>query len=279
MSIRIIADSSTDMISKVRCRVDVLPLSITFDDDEYIDGVDIDHETFYKRLMNEKTLPKTSQAAPAAFAEKYEQAKTAGDDVVVITISSGLSGTYQSAVMAAREYDNVHVIDSRNVTIAAGILVQRAVELVDSGLTAAQVAEQLEGERDNIRLIAMVDSLEYLKRGGRISKTVAFAGGLLNIKPIICMKDGVLEVTGKSRGAKAAFNTLKKNIAEAGGVDFERPILLGYTGLDDSLLRRFINESLDMWGGDAKTVPTSIVGSVVGTHAGPGAVAVAFYTK
>ncbi len=279
MNIRILTDSSTDLTSDIRSKIDIVPLTILFGNKEYADGVDIDHETFYNMLVSEKQLPTTSQATPAAFAARYEAAKEAGEELVVITVSSELSGTYQSAIIAAQDYDNVYIVDGRNVAIGTGLLIKEALRLVEEGKSAAETVAYIESIRDKVQLIAMVDTLEYLKRGGRVSRTVAFAGGLLNIKPIICVKNGVLDVIGKARGTKAAFASLVDSAVSAGGVDTTLPFVTGYTGTDDSLTQRFISENHSIFECEAADVPCITVGSAVGTHAGPGAVALAFFAK
>ena len=279
MGIRIITDSGTDLTQSIQSRVDVVPLIVRFGDKEYADGIDIDRETFYRKLSEERLMPSTSQAAPASFAAIYEEAAKAGDDLIVITTSSLLSGTCQSAVIAAGEYRNVYVVDGRNVALGTGILVSRAVELADKGLSAADISAKLMAERSKVRLIAMVDTLEYLKRGGRLSATAAFAGGLLNIKPVIAIKSGALELAGKARGTKAAFAMMMSMAENMGGIDHTYPYMAGYTGLDDGMIKRFLDASAGIWPGGAGCVPTTVVGSVVGAHAGPGAAAIAFFAK
>ncbi len=280
MNVRIVVDSTADMREDVRARLGVVPLTIRFGEQEYIDGVTINHKEFYEKLVESDVLPTTSQAAPDAFAAVFEEAAAAGESVVVITISSGLSGTYQSACIAAQEYPGrVFVVDSRHVTIGAGILAEYALRLADDGMDAEAIARRLTIERENVRMIAMLDTLEYLKRGGRISRTAAFAGGLLSIKPVIGINAGLVEVIGKARGSKQGNNLLIKEIVNSGGVDFSRPVMLGYTGLSDALLQKYVKDSAALWEGNVDELPVAVVGSVVGTHAGPGAVAVAFFKK
>ena len=228
--------------------------------------------------LSNPTLPSTSQASPAGFEEKYEQVHSAGDSAVVITVASKVSGTYQSAVIAADGYENIHIVDSGSVAIGSGILTELALQLRDAGLDAAQIAARLEEEKKKVRIVAAVDTLEYLKRGGRISKTVAFAGGLLNIKPLLGVTDGEILLLGKARGNKQANNMLVEEIAKTGGIDCSRPVMLGYTGLSDELLQNFIAGSQDLWT-PLPEVATTVIGSVIGTHAGPGAVAVAYFCK
>lgn len=278
MSVRIIVDSTTDLADGVRERLSVVPLTIVFDAEEFVDGVTITHREFYEKLIEGDDLPSTSQPSPAAFAQVFEEVKNAGDTAVVLTISSKLSGTYQSAVIAAEAYaDRIYVVDTENVALGAGILAELALQLKDGGMEAREIAERIEKEKQKVHLIAMLDTLEYLMRGGRISRTAAIAGGLLNIKPVIAVENGVLETLGKARGSKQGNNLLVKEIEAAGGVDFEKPLLLGYTGIDDSLLQKYIKDSAHLWEGHTEKLHTTVVGSAVGTHAGPGAVAVAFF--
>ena len=280
MNVKIIVDSTADMIPQVESRVTVIPLTIRFGEQEYIDGVTIDSKQFYEMLVESDSLPTTSQATPFDFSQAYEKALEEADQLVVITVSAKLSGTNQSAVIAAEEYPGkVFVVDSQSVAIGSGILAQYALQLVDQGLDGETIAWKLMQKREDIRLIAMLDTLEFLKKGDRISKTVALAGGLLNIKPVICIENGEIKMLGKARGSKQANNLLVQEIGKAGGVDFDKPLLLGYTGLSDALLHKYIQDSAALWEGNRQELPYAVIGSVVGTHAGPGAVAVAFFSK
>ena len=168
---------------------------------------------------------------------------------------------------------------SGSVTIGAGILAEYALNCADSGMSAREIAAALEEKKKDICLIAMLDTLEYLKRGGRISAAVAFAGGLLNIKPVVNIEDGVIHILGKARGSRQANNLLVQEIGKAGGIDFSQPILLGYTGLTDVLLKKYIADSTPLWEKGVDSLRCTVIGSVIGTHAGPGAVAAAFFRK
>ena len=278
MSVRIMVDSTTDTTELIRKQLTVIPLHIHFGQEEYVDGVTINHRKFYEKLVESDELPTTSQPAPEVFARAFEQAKQAGDTVVLLTISSKLSGTWQSAMIAAEDYPGVaYVVDTLQVALGAGILAELALRLAQSGMEAADIAARITAERENVRLIALLDTLEYLKRGGRISKTAACAGGLLSIKPVICIQDGEVKLLGQARGSRQGNNLLVKEIGAAGGVDFDKPLLLGYTGLNDTLLQKYITDSAFLWEDHMASLPQTVVGSVVGTHAGPGAVAVAFF--
>lgn len=276
MGIRIIVDSTADLTPQVRERVAVVPLTIHFGDEEYVDGVDITGQEFYEKLVTSKTLPSTSQATPYAFSAAFGQAVADGDDVVAIVVSSKLSGTYQSAIIAAADYPGkIYVVDTRNIAIGSAILTEYALRLVDAGHTAQEIAEMVEQARERVRLMAVVDTLEYLQRGGRLSKTAAIAGGILSIKPIIALVDGEIKVLAKGRGNKQANMLMNQEVQKA-GVDASMPMMLGYTGTDDALLRKYREESKTIWNAQ---VSTELVCGVVGTHAGPGAVAVAFFAQ
>lgn len=279
MKTRVIVDSTSDLTPETKEQVYVVPLTVRFGDEEFVDGVTIDHKRFYEKLIETDVHPTTSQATPAAFEEEYEKAKQAGESAVVITLSSKLSGTYQSAVIAAEDYENIYVVDSTSVTVGASILVELALRLADQGLEAGEIAERLNEEKGKIVLVALVDTLEYLKRGGRISKMTAAVGTMLNIKPVIRVLDGEIQILGKARGSRMGNNLLAQEIQKAGGVDFQRPVLLGYSGLSDALLLKYIEDSRQIWEEGLSQVRYTTVGSVIGTHAGPGAIAVAFFRK
>ena len=277
MKTRIIVDSTADLLQNIKEQVHIVPLTVHFGEEEYIDGVTIDHKAFYEKLVETDVHPTTSQATPAAFEKEYEKAKAAGEASVVITVSSKLSGTYQSAMIAAQEYENIYVVDSGSGAIGSAILTEYALNLLDAGLSAKELAEKLEEAKQRIVIVALVDTLEYLKKGGRISKTVAFAGSVLNIKPVLSIIDGEINMLGKARGSKMGNNLLVQEIEKAGGVDFSMPLLLGYTGLSDAMLLKYIQDSKHIWEGNIDRVRYTTIGSVIGTHAGPGAVAVAFF--
>ncbi len=280
MSVRIILDSAADLAPGLADHFTVVPMTIRFGDTEFTQGVDITNTQFYEKLVESDVLPTTSQATPYQFEAAFQEAVAAGHQVIAITLSGKLSGTYQSAMAAASEFpDQVFVVDSTSVTIGIGILAELALSLTKKGMDAQAVAKELERQKENICIVAMLDTLEYLKKGGRISKTAALAGELLGIKPVVGMEDGGVKVLGKARGSRQANNLLVSQIQAAGGVDFEKPLLLGYTGLSDALLQKYIRDSAALWEGQTEVLNSSIIGSVVGTHVGPGAVAVAFFRK
>ncbi len=282
MAVRFIVDSAADIKPAEAKDLGIIhiPLKVMFGDVEYRDAVDLSHREFYEKLIESNTLPTTSQITPAEFADVYEEVVAAGDSAVVITLSSKLSGTCQSAMIAAQDYEGkIFVVDSEHVSLSERILVLRGLELVKEGLEAKDIAQRLDIEKKNIKLLALLDTLEYLKKGGRISSAVALAGGLLNIKPVITVEEGVVEMVGKARGSKQGNNLLRELIQKSGGVDFNKPYCLAYSGLSDSLLQKYIKDSAELWQESTDKLPIATVGCTIGTHAGPGAVAVAFFAK
>ena len=279
MSVRIIVDSSTDVGEQYRSRIEVVPLTLHFGDQEYFDGVTIDKQEFYRKLVESDVLPTTSQATPAMFDSVFREVAAAGDSAVVICLSSKLSGTYQSACIAAEDYENIYVVDSLSVAIGTGVLAEYAVRCAEEGMPASLIASLVTQRREDICVIALLDTLEYLKKGGRISKTVAFAGGVLNIKPVVTVTEGEVNLIGKARGSRNGNNLLVEKIRQAGGVDFTLPVLLGYTGLSSALLDKYLEDSRELWKDALEEIPRSLLCSVIGTHVGPGAVAAAFFKK
>ena len=282
MSVRIIVDSASDITldRAAELEVDVLPLKTIFGEEEFLDGVTLSHREFYEKLIESDEHPTTSQIPPYEFEEIFKQVKEAGDTALCITISGKLSGTYQSANIAAEDYEDiVTIVDSENVAVGEQILVELAVKLRGEGKTAEEIAEVLEEEKKKVRVIALLDTLEYLKKGGRISGTAAAVGGLLSIKPVIAIEDGEIAVLGKARGSKNGQNLLREYTKKRGAIDYSKPCILAYTGLSDELLKKYIADSQEIYEGFRRELPISTIGSTIGTHAGPGAIAVAFFVK
>jgi DegV family protein with EDD domain len=275
---QIIIDSTTDLPEGLKAAVKVVPLIVSFGEKQYEDGVELSRDEFYRELESGKVLPKTSQASPAAFEMVYREVREKGMEGVVIALASDLSGTYQSACIAAADYPEIRVVDSKTVAIGAGILAEHAIACAEAGMSADRIAEEIEEKKKDVCLVAMLDTLEYLWKGGRLSRTAAIAGGILNIKPVITIKDGTVVVLGKARGAKKANNLLVEQVT-SNGVQYDMPVLLGYTGVSDELLQNYIADSKALWEGHLEKLECSQICSVIGTHAGPGAVAVAFFKK
>lgn len=277
--IRIITDSASDIVGNKRKDLRVLPVSIAFGEEEFQDGINLTHQMFYEKLIECDELPVTSQVPPFAFEEAFREAMETGNQVIAITLSSKLSGTWQSACIAAEGFGGkVRVVDSENASIGQHALVEYALRLKDAGLGLEEIVEKLEADKKRIRLIALLDTLEYLKKGGRISKAAAMAGSLLSIKPVIAIQRGEVAILGKARGSKQGNNLLAEQIRQTGGIDFGKPFVLGYTGLSDAMLRKYIKDHESFWKSSVDALETSSVGGTIGTHIGPGAIGVAFFS-
>ena len=274
--IRIVTDSASDILKPFPENLTVLPITIRFGDEEFRDGVDITHQQFYEKLLEDDFFPTTSLISPAAFAEVYREAFRRGETVIVIALSGKLSGTYQSAVVAAEDAPGeVYVVDSKNVTAGERLLVEYALRMVSEGISARQIVWTLEQARERIHILGLLDTLEYLKKGGRISKTVAFVGEVMSIKPVVTVADGEVAILGKARGSKNGSNFLIREIENCGGVNFRLPYCVGYTGLSDAILQKYIRDSENIWRGH--DLPIHTVGATIGTHVGPNAIVVAFF--
>ena len=278
--IKIITDSTSDIDLKYaqELNVEVVPLKVIIDGKEYKDRIDLQPEEFYDLLVNSQTLPSTSQPSPQDFVDLYETAKNNNDSVIVITLSSVISGTYQSANLAKDlvDYDDIYVIDSLGTTQMQRLLVLKAVALRNEGMNAQDLYTFLEIYKHRIRLFAFVDTLEYLYKGGRLSRTAATAGTLLKFKPIIGFDEGKLDVFAKARGTQKATAKIVDLIQQDGEMDLDEPICIGYTGSSDGLdkFENTLRETLHF----GETLH-GIVGPVIGTHAGPGARLIAYVKK
>lgn len=280
MSVRIICDSASDITKEMAQQWDVtvLPITVIFGEETYLDGVTMSHEEFFEKLIETDELPTTSQISPYDYDKVFKEIAEAGDTAVCITLSSKLSGCNQSAHIAVEGYsEQVFIVDSENVCIGEQILVEMAVKLRDEGKTAQEIVEILNKEKKNIRLIALLDTLEYLKKGGRISSAVALAGTLLSIKPVIAVENGEVTMVGKARGSKNSNNMLINLVEKEGGINFNKPYSLAYSGLSDKLLQKYIVDSERLYEGKANQLPVCTIGSTIGTHVGPGAIAAAFF--
>lgn len=282
MNIKILIDSTSDIsIDEAKeLGIELIPLKVSFGEKEYLDGVDLLPKQFYEKLIETDELPKTSQITPDRFLDSYEKLTSDGSQLLVITISSKLSNTYNSAVLASQEYkDKVFVVDSLNAAVGERLLCEYAIRLIKQGFDMDLILRKLNKAKHRIKLIAVVGTLEYLKNGGRISKTVAFVGEVLSIKPVIAIQDGEVKLVGKARGSKRANNLLNELISSTKGIDFKMPVGAVYTGLSDATLNKYIEDQRFVWEPYVDEVPKHIVGSTIGTHVGPGALGVAFFEK
>lgn len=278
--IRIVADSSCDISQEEakKLNLEIIPLPINFGNDTYMDGIDIHAEQFYEMLAKSPELPTTSQPSPLEFIERFDEAKKSGDSILVITLSSKISGTYNSACLYKEEndYQDIEIVDSMGTVGFMQILVLEALKKRDEGLmNVHELADYLNNFKKNIRLIALIDTLEYLHKGGRLSGTARIFGTLLNIKPIIGIIDGEIRMTDKKVGANKAVDQLVADFANY-NVDYSYPMIFGYTATQDrmNLLIEKMKANYDL--GEYKI---SSLGPTVGVHIGPGAGYVAFVVK
>ncbi len=282
MGFRIVTDSASDMPQETaeQLGVTVMPIHTRFGEEEYLDGVTLKPREFFEKLVETDEIPRTSQITPFEFEEEFKKWLDKGDGVLCITMSSGVSGTYQSACAAAAEYGNkVIVIDSRQFCISLYVLIEYACRLRDQGMSLYDTACAIEEAKKRVHVISVFATLEYLKLGGRISAAAAVAGSILSIKPVITITDGVVDVIGKARGSRKANNMLVEFIDKVGGVDLDMPYCLGYTGFSDDVLKKYVNDNAAKYKDDILNITTVPVGATVGTYAGPGAVALAFFNK
>ncbi|WP_418844265.1 DegV family protein [Parafannyhessea umbonata] len=278
MATRIITDSASDIMDFPNPNLTVLPMTVAFGSTVYHDGVDLTHERFYDLLVESDELPSTGAVSPGVFVQAYDEAQAAGEDVVVVTLSSKVSATWQSARIAAEGRDGVHVVDSLSSCIGERVLVEYALMLAERGLPAADIAARLERARSRVHMLALLDTLEYLRRGGRIGSAAAAAGALLALKPVVTMTDGEVELLGKARGSKNARNLLVELVGEH-PIDFAMPFCLAYTAGGEAMLKKYVRDSSDLWEGIVDALPICSVGATIGTHAGPGAIAVAYFSQ
>lgn len=279
--IRILTDSASDILpaEAEQLGVTVIPLNVTLEDGTVLrDGVDMTPSAYYEILAGCRKLPTTSQPSPELFENFFLEAAAAGDEVIGIFLSHALSGTYQCAKLAAdmANVDNVLFVDSGHVCLSEALLVRLAVQLRDSGKTAGQIAAILEYAKEHLHLVAAIDDLKYLRKGGRLPAAVAVAGGMLGIKPLITIQDGKVAMAGKARGLPGAYVALFKKVEEMGGINPAFPAMAGYTVSPREVapIQTYLRDNLQQ-----EDLLVRQIGCVIGTHAGPGAFGIAFFDK
>lgn len=278
--ITIITDSASDISQEEAesLHIRVLPITIIFDGKDYLDSVTISQDEFYQRLTVDKEFPKTAQINPACFQKAFQEEVDKGNEVLCITLGAKLSGTYQSANIAAMEFqDKVLVVDSDNVCIAERNLVYLAIQDIQKGMSLKDIREHLDQKKKDLVIMAAVDTLEYLERGGRISKAAAFFGNMLSIKPVVAVKEGEVKLIGKARGYKNAHNLLTQLLKKGTKIDFSLPYAVAYSGNDKSLLNKYLETNKELY--QDKNLPIYRIGPTIGTHIGDGAVAVSFFKE
>lgn len=266
--IKIVCDSMSDIPNEIlkKYDIDVIPLTINFEGEEYKDGVDITNKEFYKMLKSSKSMPKTSQVTYAQFDDFFSRYKN--DEILYIGGSSRASGTFQSAVMAKNEgYDNVCVFDTENLSIGSALFVIKACEMREQGFTVKEIIDKLNSLKGTENVLFSVDTLEYLKLGGRISSTKAMVGSLLNIKPILYIENGLVSQKSQVRGKKQVFSSLLNGIAESNSHLEDSIVILGYGDNDVDLetLKTYLNEKYKV-----KELYCVNIGCAICSHCGPG---------
>ena len=278
--LRILTDTASDfdLEEAASLGITVLPMEITIGGQKFKDRYDLTPDRFYEMLIESSDMPHTSQINSYTFEQEFEKIRAAGDSAIVILMSSRLSGTYQNAVIAAREYNNIHVIDSRNGSIGEQLLVRYAVMLRNRNREMDDIIHRLEVRRNQVRVLALLDTLEYVKKGGRLGTAAAAFGTLLSIKPVLTVENGKIKILGKARGSRNGNNFLNKEIV-ATGIESRLPVAVAYSGLDHTKLDHYIEDSRPIWEGMIDSLPVSQLGSTIGTHAGPGTIVVAYFMK
>ncbi len=280
--IKIVVDSASD-VEKDEAQelgVTLLPIKIRFGDKEYADGIDLSHKEFFEKLIESDEIPQTSQINEYVWEESFKELTADGSEVIAITISSKLSGTYSCAVKAAKKFaGKVRVVDSLEAALGEKILLHYAVRLLKEGKSAEEIVKELDDKKNKIQLLAVLGTLKYLRKGGRISSVTAIAGEMLSIKPVISVVKGEIKLLGKAMGSKKGNNLLNQLVEKCGGIDFDMPYTLAYSGLSDEYLKKYLADSENLWKGKTDKIPSYLIGSTIGTHIGPNAIAVAFFAK
>lgn len=277
--IRILVDSSSDfeLNELAKWNMDFVPLTITLGENNYQDGIDLNKDQLYEMLSSDDIFPKTAQPSPASFAEIFEDAKEKGDEVICILLSSNLSGTCQSATIAKNmvDYDKIYIIDSLSATHAIRLMVEYAVRLRDEGLSCEEIVAQVEAMKSRCKIIAGVDTLEFLCRGGRLSRTAATIGEIANLKPMITVsEEGSVKIIGKCLGRLKATSFIMKQLEEK-MIDTDYSVYTLYTDGTENVEK--LEEKLEKAG--YKISGRLQVGATIGAHVGPGAFGVIFVEK
>lgn len=281
MPTKILIDSGSDInkFEAEKLGVILLPIEVNFGGETYMDGDTILAHEFYEKLESVKELPKTSQINNYRFNEEFTKHTADGSDIVYLSLSSRISGTYNNARLTAEDFNGkVCVVDTLNASTGMRVLVEYAIRLRDQGLNASKIAEELEKVKSKVRVVAMIDTLKYLKMGGRISGAAALIGGMLSIKPMIGVIEGEIKVIGKCVGAKKAFAYIIDQVKKE-GVDLSMPHAYINSGNDLSNYNSFITTTEEIYGADHLSIAGHTLGATIGTHIGSGAVGVAYFAK
>ena len=270
--IGLLVDSASDILQNNAENIYVVPLSINILGNDYLDGVEINNDDFYAKLTSGKVYSKTAAPSPDAYIKIFEEVKANGDELICLLLSSGVSGTYQSACIAKDVvgYDKIHVVDTLTGSYGVKLLTIEAQRMIAQGATCEQIIEKVLELKNRVKVFLSVDTLDYLIMGGRVSKLAGTVGSLLKLKPILIMTDGkgYIESLDKKRGTIKATERMIEIMNENGGMDLNEPIFIGYTG-EPTLLDKFENTLKEEF--KFEKAERGIVGPVIGSHLGPGA--------
>lgn len=275
--IKILVDSASDLAAEKNAYDYFMPIKVSLDGKEYRDGVDLDADTFYDLLVKSEEFPHTSQPSPQDFVEVFDKVKENGDELIYIALSSALSGTYQGAVLAKNmvDYDGIYIVDSKTASHGISVIVKYAARLISEGLGAAEIAEKCRELVSRVKIFAGADTLEYLYRGGRLSRTAATLGKIADIKPIVTLsEDGSVAAIGKCLGKGRAMQFIVDKVSKF-GLDSDFPVCSLYTFGEENCLA--LEDKLAQSGYEVKS--RLQVGSTIGAHIGPGVYGVLFVAK
>lgn len=280
MAIKLVVDSTSDLPDDIVEKYDirVVPLTVNFENESFLDKVELTTSQFLEKLKKAEKLPTTSQVSPGEFVNVFKEILDEGNEILGIFIANELSGTTESAFMAKEIIgsDKIHIIDSRTVTLGAASLILEAARLIEKNYIIEEIEKQILEYTKKVKFAAIVDTLKYLEKGGRLSKKQAIIGSILNVKPIINVENGVInaidKVRGKAKGIKWITNWVEEN-----KFDFKDKIVFLYYSDEIELLNKIKDTLLSNH--EIKEIVIGEIGAVVSTHAGPGCVGIAFIDK
>lgn len=277
--VKIITDSSCD-IDLQRAEemgVEIIPIQVHFGEESYRAGIDLSTSEFYDKLKTVDKLPTTSQITPTIFEEVFKKHLDEGDEIVGMFISTEMSGTYQNALMTKNIIgsERIHIVNTLQTTFGLALLIIEACKMRDSGLSGAEIFEKITQLVPRVKLLASVETLKYLKMGGRLSATTAIVGGILGIYPIITIESGKVETVGKARG-RAAANKIIEGLLQKDEISSDYAVTFGHADCVDAC--KNVEKIFATYVGKRQTMRCGI-GCIVGTHTGPGAVGLAFIKK
>lgn len=280
MSIKIVIDSTSDVTDEIieKYNLKVVPLTVNFEEKSYLDKIELSSKEFFEKLAAAKKLPTTTLVSPGAFVEAFSEILLEGDKVLGLFVASEFSGTYDSARMARNMIgsDDIHIIDTRSVCLGSFALILEAIELVQQNKTIEEIVEILNRLKEKIVVVAALDTLKYLEKGGRLSKGQAVVGSLLNIKPIVAIKDGEIKVIEKLRGKNKTVKWFDEWIEKNNYDLSDKTVLLFHGNAYNQLklLRETIEDKYKI-----KNIIENEIGPVIGTHSGPGVLGMGFLNK